>query len=84
MRLQRHETCVFFLFMVFIASSCSKEELKLDPQDGLIAFEVIDIDDKPVIGQGAPGTEDNQFGFEGGRIVRINDSLHLTTAEMIG
>ena len=38
----------------------------------------------PVIKQGDPGTEDNKYGFEGGRAFKYKGEYHLFTAELIG
>ena len=38
----------------------------------------------PVIKQGDPGTEDNKYGFEGGRAFKYKGEYHLFTAERFG
>jgi hypothetical protein len=38
----------------------------------------------PVITTRSPGAEGNRFGFEGGRVVKVGDTYHLFTSEMVG
>src|SRR5262249_31601869 len=38
----------------------------------------------PVLTIRTPGAEGNTYGFEGGRVVRVRDTYHLFTSEMIG
>jgi len=38
----------------------------------------------PLLKKGDPGTEGIEFGFEGGRVVRVNGIYHLFTSEMLG
>src|SRR6476619_7907097 len=40
--------------------------------------------DTPVITTRSPGAEGNRFGFEGGRAVKVGDTYHLFTSEMVG
>jgi hypothetical protein len=37
----------------------------------------------PVITTRSPGAEGNRFGFEGGRVVKVNGVYHLFTSEMV-
>ena len=46
-------------------------------------FEIISSSDGPVIKKGDPGTENNKYGFEGGRTFKLNGIYHLFTSEMI-
>lgn len=39
---------------------------------------------EPLLRQGDPGTEGIEYGFEGGRVVRVNGQFHLFTSEMVG
>ena len=39
--------------------------------------------DTPVITTRLPGGEGNRFGFEGGRVVKVNGVYHLFTSEMV-
>jgi hypothetical protein len=36
----------------------------------------------PILRRGVPGTADNKYGFEGGRIVKLGDTFHLFISEM--
>ena len=44
---------------------------------------VIRSRDTPVITTRTPGAEGNRFGFEGGRVVKVNGVYHLFTSEMV-
>ncbi len=44
-------------------------------------FEVIGGHDGPVIGPDNPGVGDNYYGFEGGRVFKHHDDLHIFTTE---
>ncbi len=37
----------------------------------------------PVITTRSPGADGNRFGFEGGRVVKVNGTYHLFTSEMV-
>jgi len=47
-------------------------------------FEVVDGHQGPVIKRGDQGTEENKYGFEGGRAFKFKNEYHLFTAEMSG
>lgn len=72
------------MLMVLILVSCStpKKEVKVAPEE--VTFEVVSFPDKPILYKGDPSIVDNKYGFEGGRIVEIGDTLHWITAEMVG
>jgi len=38
----------------------------------------------PVVTTRTPGAEGNRYGFEGGRAVKVDDTYHLFTTEMVG
>lgn len=40
--------------------------------------------DSPVLTIKSNGAEGNKYGFEGGRVLKVNDTYHLFTSEMIG
>jgi hypothetical protein len=40
-------------------------------------LEIIEQHVAPLIAKGSPGTEGNQFGFEGGRILKIDGVYRL-------
>ena len=55
------------LTFIFIGKSTigvSQESSNRDFQD--VRLEVVQLEPKPIIKSGDPGTEDNKFGFEGG------------------
>lgn len=47
-------------------------------------FEIIGGENKAVIDEGMPGTEDIQGGFEGGRVVKVGDTYHMFPTERAG
>lgn len=52
-----------------------------DTEDVLILLEQ---HDEPVITRSTPGAEENKYGFEGGSVVKVGDTYHLATSEMVG
>ena len=48
------------------------------------AFALVEQYPSPVIARTSPGTEDNEYGFEGGRVVKVEGTYHLVTTEMSG
>jgi hypothetical protein len=40
--------------------------------------------ESPVLTIKSEGAEGNKYGFEGGRVLRLNDTYHLFTSEMVG
>lgn len=50
--------------------------------DTIVRFEVVACADT-VIHRGSPGAEDIRYGLEGGRVVRLGDTYHMMTAEMV-
>src|ERR687885_539128 len=38
----------------------------------------------PVVTTRSPGAEGNKYGFEGGSVVKIGNTYHLFTSEMVG
>ena len=85
----------FALCLIFFASllfACKHENRKssLDESDhpdrilNNSIFELTGGIDPPVITKGDPGTEGNTFGFEGGKVLKINKEYHIFTTEMWG
>ncbi len=62
-------------------SSVSSAADANDPNNCI--FEIASSSDGPVIKKGDPGTENNKYGFEGGRALKLNGIYHLFTSEMI-
>jgi hypothetical protein len=48
------------------------------------ALTITDQHPTPLLTRGSPGTEDNKYGFEGGRVVRVGATYHLFISEMTG
>jgi len=40
--------------------------------------------DEPILTVASPGAEGNKYGFEGGRVLKLNGTYHLFTSEMVG
>ena len=40
--------------------------------------------DEPILTVSSPGAEGNKYGFEGGRVVKLDGTYHLFTSEMVG
>src|SRR5262249_32642292 len=49
-----------------------------------IVLRIVAQSGQPVLTQGDPGTEGNQYGFEGGTVVEQNGLYYLFTSEMVG
>ena len=65
-----------------IAFSCAQPRVRLiSENDQVLKIEVISCNDT-VINRYSPGAEDNKYGFEGGRVVKVEGIYHLFTAEM--
>jgi hypothetical protein len=47
-------------------------------------FKIVKHSNGPVIESGDPGTLDNKYGFEGGRVLKMNENYYLFTTEMVG
>lgn len=82
---------LLFISLSFSCSNKSRSYLKDDFSDSndLVltvqpVFEVTGLDAEPVITLGDQGTEDNIYGFEGGRALRLDDEFHIFTTEMYG
>ena len=47
-------------------------------------FTIVSVSQSPVITKGDPGTEDNKYGFEGGKALKFTDGYHIFTTEIVG
>ena len=47
-------------------------------------FSVVEQSSTPVLTVESPGAEGNQYGFEGGRVLKLGSVYHLFTSEMAG
>lgn len=52
--------------------------------DKAALFDIAGGKDEPVIDEGMPGTEEIRGGFEGGRLVKIEDTYHIFPTERVG
>mgnify|MGYP001126450399 FL=1 len=56
----------------------SKKSLHLSRRIEVLACE------DTILRRGSPDTEDIKYGFEGGRVVKIGNTYHMITSEMVG
>ena len=49
-----------------------------------LVYSVLSCASFPLIDEGMPGTQDNRYGLEGGRVVKVEGRYHLITAERSG
>jgi hypothetical protein len=74
------KTRLFIISLILFFSSTAADAS--DPNNNCV-FEIVSSSDGPVIKKGDPGTENNKYGFEGGRAFKLNGIYHLFTSEMI-
>ena len=68
------------LAVLLFAVLCNNTRPRLiGADDKILEIEVLSCNDS-VINQTTPGTKDNIYGFEGGRVVKVGDTCHLITA----
>ncbi|MEJ2082238.1 MAG: hypothetical protein P8Y94_08700, partial [Acidobacteriota bacterium] len=60
------------------AAACSR------PNEVAPRLVLIDSDPAPVLSVRTPDAQGNRYGFEGGRVVKLEDGYHLFTSEMAG
>jgi len=78
------KTVLFNVVMTItvITMSCGRPPVRtISENDKIIEVEVVSVIDT-VMNRTSPGAEDNKYGFEGGRVVKVGDTYHLFTAEM--
>ena len=75
---------LFFLSCQRIKTSeiSNYEKFVSDTTDTLVRFEIVGGNEGPVITKGSSYTEEVKHGFEGGRVVKINNKYHMITSEM--
>jgi hypothetical protein len=54
------------------------------PTSRNVELEVVRQYARPVLTLETPGAEGNKYGFEGGRVVKLESTYHLFTSEMVG
>jgi len=45
---------------------------------------LVEAHDTPVMTRDSPGAEGNKYGFEGGTVVKVGDTYHMTPTEVVG
>jgi hypothetical protein len=68
------------LFITLIVLSCN--DLQQKNELPVIDFQVVEFDSLPIINKQHQDLMGNKYGFEGGRIVELGDTLHWITSEM--
>ena len=58
--------------------------LPADAQINQSSLRVTKYYDDPVLTVSSAGAEGNKYGFEGGRVLKLDDTYHLFTSEMVG
>jgi hypothetical protein len=70
-----------FLTATFSSAAGAEKKTRKNQVPELVLVNQIPL---PVLTTRSPGAEDNQYGFEGGRVVRVGSTYHLFTSEMAG
>jgi hypothetical protein len=70
-----------FVCMLFCISLWALSNPAARPNAELVVTKRLDA---PVLTVHSSGAEGNKYGFEGGRVVKLNGSYHLFTSEMVG
>jgi hypothetical protein len=72
------------VLMMLLGMSCKNPKHKLiADKDQVVKIEVFSCNDT-VINPQSPGCEDIKYGFEGGCVVKVNNTYHMITSEMAG
>jgi hypothetical protein len=68
-----------------LSTSASRTfNLEARPPGDAVVLSILDQPNQPVLTVGDPGTEGNEYGFEGGSVVALNGLYYLFTSEMVG
>ena len=70
----------FIVFAALLVSICL---MPLAARETAPRLVLVKAHDAPVITTRTPGAAGNRFGFEGGRVVKVNGVYHLFTSEMV-
>jgi hypothetical protein len=69
--------------LLSLCSSKSPEVKAIADDEAVIKLEVVSCQDT-ILNPQSPGCEEIKYGFEGGRVVKLGETYHLVTAEMVG
>lgn len=76
--------CGFVILMTVLGCRGKKlEEISLPAETTIRNIQLIKQHPEPVISTRHPDASDNRFGFEGGTAVKVGDTYHIFTSEMI-
>lgn len=70
--------CVAFAVLISVAVHSRHSQAQLSELEIASAWQ------RPVLTIHSEGAEGNMYGFEGGRVLKINGTYHLFTSEMVG
>lgn len=73
-----------FIVMLLICNCAFAKKGERCSESEHCIFEVIDCHNGPVLKKGDPGTKDNKYGFEGGRVFKFKGQYHMFTSECFG
>jgi hypothetical protein len=71
---------LFFALVMTLVSFCLFAQQNTEEDIFMVTY----LHPQPVVTKGDSGTEDNIYGFEGGRAVKMKDGYHIFTTEMNG
>src|ERR1700722_4152458 len=74
-RMNRRIHLILLVLLAAVAAGAAAEEPELTVTRQL---------NSPVLTIHTPGAEANKYGFEGGRVIKVNSVYHLFTSEMVG
>lgn len=70
-----------FLLIGFVISMLSEAVAQFTHAP---VFDIVEVYPTPLISSDHPGSQDNTYGFEGGRVLKVNGKYYLFTTEMSG
>ncbi|MHB8974785.1 MAG: hypothetical protein ACYC3X_30660 [Pirellulaceae bacterium] len=77
------ETLAVFLTLAVNAAALAGEQSSPALDGGAFRLQIIEQSVAPVLSHGMPGTEGNRHGFEGGCVLKLDDTYHLFVSEMV-
>jgi hypothetical protein len=81
-----HQYTTILALLALCLPSCARNGpgvRSISEKEAVVKIEVLSCRDT-VLNPHSPGCEDIKYGFEGGRVVKVGDTYHLITSEMVG
>lgn len=72
---------IHLILLALVAASLTATADDAATQQELVVVQQLN---EPVLTTHTPGAEANKYGFEGGRVIKVNGIYHLFTSEMVG